>query len=148
MRVEKLYDYNKNILDFIRKDSTKYHLELRGKITIIDGDSGTGKTLLSNELSSLKESETSLTGVDLSNIILLKSDKEDIIDDKILYIIDRADMILNDIMCDKICSCSKARFLIFARGSYNLGVSPNHFGRFQKSLNEVSIVYEFNERWW
>lgn len=144
----KVYDYTKNVLAFTRKDATKYHIELRGKITIIDGNSGTGKSLLVTELYHLKESGKQLTGVNTDNIVFITSNQDSIVDDKILYILDRADMFLDDEMCNKICDCSNARFLIFVRGSYNLGVSPNHFGRFEKNFDTISVVYDFNEKWW
>jgi hypothetical protein len=132
------------------KNGFIYNLKLKDNITIIDGDNGTGKTLLANELNALKSSGQKLTGIDASNIIIINEDKDldKIEDSKKLYIIDRADMILNDTVCDNICSCVDARFLIFARGSYNLGVSPNHFGTFERSSNCITIHYEFNESWW
>lgn len=148
MNIKKVYDYNSNILDFTRKDGIRYKLNLRGSITVIDGNSGTGKTLLVSELFHLKKSGENLTGLDLSNIVILKSFEDKIEDEKKLYILDRADKVLNDDMCDTICSCKNAHFLIFARGSYNLGISPNHFGTLQRNENNISIVYDFNEKWW
>lgn len=148
MRVDILYNYSTNEINFTRKDGLKYSLKLNGRVVVVDGDSGTGKTLLVNELSSLKNSNSNLTGVDLSNIIILHSKDDKIKDDEVLYILDRGDMILDDYVCDKICDCSKARFLIFARGNYNLGISPNHFGRFERTDNTISLVYDFNEKWW
>ena len=148
MNIKKMYDYATNILEFTRKDGKKYYLELRGKITIIDGNSGTGKTLLANEIYYLKKNDKRLTGIDADNISLITSNEDSITDEEVLYILDRADMFLDNEMCDRICDCSKARFLIFARGSYNLGVSPNYFGEFQKKEDVIYIVYDFNEKWW
>lgn len=148
MDVKKVYDYNSNILNYRRKEGTEYYLELREKVTIIDGDSSTGKTLLVNDLSNTKKSGASLTGLDLSNVVIVETDTDIGMDSKILYITDRADMFLNDDICDRICGYTKARFLIFARGDYKLGVSPNHFGEFKKKANTISIEYAFNESWW
>ena len=73
MDIKKLYDYTTNILDFTRKDGMRYYLKLRNKITIIDGDSGTGKTLLVNEIVHLKQSNKLLTGIDVDNIVFISS---------------------------------------------------------------------------
>lgn len=143
-----VYDYSTNSIFFTRKDGTRYNLKLRGKVTIVDGNSGTGKTLLVSELKNLKKTGYGLTGIDLNNVSIITSSSDLILDESMLYIIDRADTILDDILCDKICTCLNARFLIFARSSYSLGVSPNHFGELIFSGNEVSIKYDFNEKWW
>ena len=76
MKVRKLYDYDSNVLDYTRKDGTRYYLELRGNVTVVDGDSGTGKTLLITELGNLKESGEILTGEDVSKIVIFKSDMD------------------------------------------------------------------------
>ncbi|MDD7178924.1 MAG: hypothetical protein SPG09_06185 [Lachnospiraceae bacterium] len=132
MSAKSIYDYENNILNFVSREGIRYFIELRGNITIVDGDSGTGKTLLANELSALKNSDPLLTGIDAGNIKIFNSFEMKITDDKVLYVIDRADRVLNPTVCSKICDCMYARFLIFAREAHNLGVSPNHFGIFKK----------------
>ena len=46
MSAKSIYDYENNILNFVSREGIRYFIELRGNITIVDGDSGTGKTLL------------------------------------------------------------------------------------------------------
>lgn len=139
-----IYDYNKNYLCFRRKEGTRYELNLRGNVTIIDGESGSGKTLLTEEIYRLKGLSSALTGFNVDNIEIIRSPDVQIIDAELLYIIDHADKILNEALCDRICLCRSARFLIFARGSYNLGVSPDHFGTFIRENNIIRIAYAFS----
>ena len=148
MNIKIVYDYNRNKLDFTDKNGIRFNLDLRGTITIIDGLSGSGKTMLTNSLKSMQKNRENLTGYDLSNIRFIDSQQQDIKDDNALYILDRADTFLNDDICARISSCENARFLIFARSAYNLFVSPNHFGEFRRNKNEISIVYSYSEPRW
>lgn len=146
--MKKLYDYDSNNLSLERKNGISYNLHLRGNVTIIDGPCGSGKSVLFKDIDLLKNIDKSITDIDVSNIITVKTSDIKINDIKVLYIIDRADKILTSDLCDKICSCNYARFLIFARGSHPLGVSPNHFGSFVRNGDSIYINYEFNEVWW
>lgn len=144
----KVYDYDKNCIKLRTKNRLSYDLDLRGNITIIDGESGSGKTLLVENISRLKCNSSAITGFDVSDIIVVRDPNFSVVDSKVLYIIDHGDRILTDTICESICKCIFTRFLIFARGSYNLGVSPNHLGNFVKEDNTIKISYDFNERWW
>ena len=146
--MQKVYDYENNTFRFKRKNDVYYDLNLRGNITIIDGFSGNGKTVLFDDIIMAKNNTENIVGTDMSNITPINSSDTEIEDKKVLYIIDRADKILNNNLCDKICSCNYARFLIFARGSFPLGVSPNHIGTFVRNDNCITIEYDFNESWW
>ena len=92
----------------------------------------------------------SIPGTDVSNIVIVKSQDETIRDSKVLYIVDRANIILNSSLSEKIRRCRQARFLIIGEGEYdlNLPVTPNYFGTFEKNNNEITIYYEFSEPLW
>lgn len=149
--MKQIYDYNSNRLYFERKSGLKYSLDLRGNITIVDGLSATGKTLLYNELKAIKDLDSKISGYDVSNIVLFSGTDEkefSVVDENILVIIDEAEKVLDDNICKIITKCNNARFLIFTRLAYNLYVSPNHFGTFVEKDNMISIYYEYNERSW
>lgn len=146
--MKQIYDYENNSILFTRKSGHTFDLKLRKGITIIDGASASGKTLFCNDIRVLKDLNPKVTGYDLSNIEFITG-SNDVIDDRnILYIIDKADRILTDDLCKRIVQCNHAQFLIFTRLSYNLYVSPNHFGEFVSHGNTISIYYEFNEKGW
>lgn len=48
------HDWNNNIIQFEDKYCNRFRLQLRGKITIVTGDSTSGKTLLYNKLKNIK----------------------------------------------------------------------------------------------
>lgn len=146
--MKQIYNYDNNSILFIRKSGHTFDLKLRKGITIIDGASATGKTLLFNDIKALKDLNPQTTGYDVSNIELITRNSDIIDDNKVLYIIDKAEHILNDEMCKSITKCKYARFLIFTRLAYNLYVSPNHFGEFENSDNIIRIKYAFDEKGW
>ena len=88
--MKQIYNYDNNSILFIRKSGHTFDLKLCKGITIIDGASATGKTLLFT------------TGYDVSNIELITRNSDIIDDNKVLYIIDKAEHILNDEMCKSI----------------------------------------------
>lgn len=139
-----IYDYDSNRLQFTTKKNIFFDLQLRKNIVFITGCSATGKTFFVNALSAFKKTVLKSDDVDLSNIEII-NDASKVADGKILYIIDRGDVVLNRDFCRKIVNCTKARFLIFARGTYPVGVSPNQFGEFVRDGNKIMIYYEFNE---
>lgn len=144
-----IYDYKKNTLQYTIRN-TIFDLKLRGNITIIDGASASGKTLLFNSILNIKRLDKEIAKVDASNIYLITYGHAESFDDKeCLVIIDCGELVLTDKLCRKITQCNKARFLIFTRGSHNLYCSPNHFGEFVKdSNNTITIDYMFNEPGW
>lgn len=148
--MRRAYDYDSNRVYFRRKSGHTYDLSLRGNITIVNGLSASGKTMVCNDIQSIRDLNSELIEYDVSNIRLITSSTDKIDDSNILYIIDKAERILTDDLCKRIVACNNARFLIFTRLAHNLGVSPNHFGEFVKNEDGslISIRYYFNEKGW
>lgn len=146
--MKKIYDYDSNSLLYTRKSGHTFNLKFCNGITIIDGMSASGKTLLFNDIKSLKNLNFKIAEYDVSNIELIENSDVCIKDDKVLYIVDKAERILTDKLCSDIVSCKYSRFLIFTRVSHNLHVSPNHFGEFNTVDGITNIKYLFNEKGW
>jgi len=148
----KVFDYKNNILNYTTKSGIVYNLQLRGAITIIDGEVASGKTYLANELRAMKSVPSSISGYDVSNIYVPSVRKEyfRLPDEDIegLTIIDRADVLLNDELCEGIKAYKKMHFMIFLRKSMNIGYSPNYFGEFVRNDGVVTIKYDFSEELW
>lgn len=131
-----------------------FDLELRPSITIIEGDSGTGKTMLIDTIKDLQAAEQ-LTGrkyLDTDrNIQFLNFDTvNDLSAENTFYIIDNADILLTDKLSKAIIrNRFNSRFLIFGRRSYNLGLSPNYFGEFYDDNGVIRVKFEYSELgWW
>lgn len=150
----KAYNYDENKLTLKIKSGVVFDLQLRGNITLIRGDSGTGKTLLVKSIEGIIGSGANsvdyLGGVDVSNIITITKSLNgfNFEDDEKLVIMDRADFFLSDEVVERIRGCRKLRFLIFARGSYDFFISPNQIGVFVDNGNTVSIKYDFSKKGW
>ena len=146
------YNYENNRLFFETKTGLVFDLSLRGNITVIRGESGTGKTLLVKSLEGIAGvgSVNYLGNVDVSNIITVakKTDFFDFDDVDKLVIVDRADLILSDTIVEHIRQYKKLRFLIFARASYDFFISPNQLGIFVRDKNTISIKYDFDKKGW
>lgn len=76
--MQQSYDWNNNIIQFEDKYCNKFNLQLRGKITIVTGDSASGKTLLCNKLKSIKHDKNLSKQIyRADNIFLVNDDNID-----------------------------------------------------------------------
>lgn len=144
------YDYKNNNLVYRRPNGQLVDLQLRKHIILVRGLSGSGKSMIVDDLIEMKKLDSSVSGYNLSNVNIL-SDVTDLGIKKMdnsLIMIDRADMILTDEACEWIRFDTKNQYIIFARGSYNLGVSPNYIGELVFTNNIFQIMYKFSERGW
>ena len=139
------YDYDKGVLLF-ESNRTTYSLQLRPRITVITGDTSTGKTFLVNSIIAEKKIATQLDANVLKNVFIFNGALPDDIEG--LVIIDKGDLVCSSKICEQILNTRKLHFLIFARGITGLSLSPNYFGEFKTENNVVTIKYEFSERLW
>ncbi len=146
-----MYNFDKNILAF--KNDMSYDLHFKGDITIVTGNSGTGKTYLVDFIAKLKKaldkksskySADNIFILDIENLSKLKSQSGKLI------IIDRADVLLQgkEWVVDFINHDLNNKYLIFARGNLGIEVSPNHYATFVNSDDCITLHYEFNEWGW
>lgn len=135
-----------------RFNDVKFDLDIRKPIVQIMGDSATGKTLLVNYLKADKLSAKYNGISDYPDVYVFDINSPDIDISGLqrkLIVIDRGDLILQDSLIDKIRTDRNNSYLIFARMTLPLGLSPNYYGEFKVSDgNVISIAYLFSEVGW
>lgn len=137
-----LSDTYENIFDF----------HLRGNKTIVQGNSGTGKTLLYNAIKVFKDiNDSKFADYDLSNIVLIDKNNVNEIGTfkKKLIVIDRADVIITPDVGQIINSdFGINRYLIFARTFIGVEISPNYYATVVRTGKELTLKYMFSVKGW
>jgi hypothetical protein len=137
------------------KDNISFDLHLRGKVNIVCGKSGTGKTYFSFLASQLSKSKESISG--FSDVITINEDVMKIAPDwepsisKALIIIDNADMVFrnNPSLVEKINHDRNGNtYLIFTRCGYGIEASPNYIGDFVRVGDTVTLEYKCSVKGW
>jgi len=137
-------------LEFIMKAYT-FSFELRPPITVVDGDSGVGKSLFWRCLLAIKqlpEYKNKYTDVILMNrdtdikTILGSKDK--------LFVIDNGDILFDEApeVVEFISLDALNQYIIMCRCDYNFEISPNHYANIVEVDNKFTLSYEFNLRGW
>lgn len=152
--MEKVYDFKQNILDYTSKNGLRFYLQLRGNITLIVGNSGTGKSYFTNLMIDEKTNEKYnknkvfhfdniyIVGEELTIQELERLENN-------LIIIDRGDFkrIEEDIL-KYMDQDIQNMYLIFSRNNHGLNITPNYYGEFVRNGNEITIYYKYNEVGW
>lgn len=152
--MEELYNWKEDRIYF-KVSNLTFDLQLRKPYTLIDGMSGSGKTLLvTSILDKKKEEKQSYREYNVSNIVVIDNNTEHIKNilnstKKKLIIIDKADSIITDDINDIIyANKNNNRYLIMIRKPITLPVSPNHIAELVNSNNVFKLTYEFNQEGW
>lgn len=146
--IDYVYSYEENYLK-IKAPNFNFNLNLRAPITVICGNSATGKTLLLNTIHEVQKFRQDAGLAARNPVIVFFGDETIEFEDvEQLVIIDRGDFCLTDEICDKIRNCKRTKFLIMARGLHNLGLTPNYYAELVRSNTELSLHYKFSERLW
>lgn len=126
------------------------HLELDENLTIINGDSGVGKTLLFNyfdrQRSYLKRNIYCFNAKYIDNISRLESKKTNIIEDKLksirgaIIVIDNADVVLDKKAREYIMFDAKNTYIIFGRNISGLWVTENNIASLVRD-KQKKIMY-------
>ncbi len=143
------YNHETNILEIKDKYGNHYRLELKGNKNIVKGDSGTGKTYLSDLIESIKKKEIQ-SDYDVDNIIILNAlnvSQLQTFKNK-LIIIDRAEFLLDSQAVLYINSDMDNRYLIFSRVPLGVDLSPNHQADFDTQGNVTVMSYRFDVKGW
>lgn len=143
------YNHETNILEINDKYDNHYRLELKGNKNIIKGNSGTGKTYLSDLIESIKKKEIQ-SEYNVDNIIILNAlniNQLQTFKDK-LIIIDRAEFLLDSQAVLYINSDTDNRYLIFSRVPLGVDLSPNHEADFDTQGNMTVMAYRFDVKGW
>jgi len=125
--------------------------ELRPPVTIIGGDTGTGKSLFWRWLTvqvKLPENRNIFEDIKLLNF---SSDIDDIVNKKNrLFVIDQADVLLQgspDIV-EHIALDVDNEYVIMCRSSFDFDVSPNHYATIVEANGVFTLNYRFNVKGW
>lgn len=134
----------------------KFNLELRGHITLVGGDSASGKTFLVRAIKA-KKFNTGIIGnsyeSDIRNVIIY--DFTTGINEKLLenlsgklIIIDNADIIVSQTLADYIKADLKNQYLVFSRDSVDYHITPNYRATMMKDGNVFRLRYEYSKPGW
>lgn len=150
----KCYDWETNKLYIETISGVKFDIQMRGYKTIVGGNSATGKTFLCSTIADYKKAEDSgvnISSFDVSDIVLLTRENKGLIGktERKLFIIDRADMFITDEDVNRMNKdINTNRYLIFARKPMALYITPNYYGEFVATDDNISLKYLFNVRGW
>lgn len=76
--MRQVYNWENNTIHFKDKNENVFHMQLRGRITIVTGDSATGKTLLCSRLNSVKHDRNiNAQRYKADNVFILNEDNID-----------------------------------------------------------------------
>lgn len=149
--MRQVYNWENNTIHFKDKNENVFHIQLRGRITIVTGDSATGKTLLCSRLNSVKHDRNiNAQRYKADNVFILNEDNIDKLKSQRnkLIIIDRAEILLDDDMVLYINEDPGNRYLIFARKPIGIEATPNHFAEMQFVDGEIILHFEFDVEGW
>jgi ABC-type lipoprotein export system ATPase subunit len=154
--MRKVYNDENNTVFLETNNGITFNLRFRGRINIILGDSGSGKTFICNYIEELRILEKEgISEVSVNNIITIDIKSEDKINNlkdykNSLIIIDHADLLLHDSVkiVKFINGDYRNRYLIFARGSLGFKISPNYFAQLKKVNKEVTLEYRCSMEGW
>lgn len=148
MLLNRLYITNPNkiIFDFI----------LKGHIVVVDGLSGSGKTFLANTIRTKQLNDYAKDNdneTDLASVVVINLYDKDIFNQiksqsSKLFIIDNADIILNQEMADYISRDIKNQYLIYSRSNLEFNISPNYYAHIVKNGNKYTLQYNYAEEGW
>lgn len=134
----------------------RFDLKLRGDITLVGGDSATGKTFLVRAIRAKNYNRNILNSgydTDLSNVVIydfttgISKESLSTLSNK-LIIIDNADIIVNQKLADYIKLDFNNQYLIFSRGGIDYHVTPNYRATMVRSGNIFGLKYKYSKPGW
>ena len=146
-----IYDYENSKLYLSYSNKAIFNLDIREPITVISGESASGKTLLVSCINDVVQNIRLNQSGDTPNIIAF--DKKFSITEVeelpySLVVIDRADLILTEEDVKYIRKDNLHHYLIYTRSFLDLDLTPNYFGEFKSKGKEIVIEYDFSEGCW
>jgi hypothetical protein len=154
MRVQReMVKFKKEIIQGIsgtnKSRYVKYELELRGNVTIIDGDSATGKTLMCQmSKQMIAKGKKSLIVYDTTNMSAVSIDVLKTYKNK-LIIFDDADVTVQGKLLEFILNDKRNYYILFRRNNYDVKLSPNYYAEIVKCKDKVRrLKYHFEKVGW
>lgn len=137
-------------------DDYIFDIDLRGRIVVVDGLSGSGKTFLFNTVMTNKLNPVSVNtaeDTDLSNVVTINIFNKEMLNTLSsirgkLIIIDNADVLLTQKEADYISSDMNNQYLIYSKGSIDFHISPNYYAYLELKDKIYSIHYRYSESGW
>jgi hypothetical protein len=134
-----------------------YDLKIRAPLTVVYGDSGTGKSLLCS-LVKLCNTQLYLEGKDPQVLFLNISEGLNLLNEdplNKLVIVDNADILLprSEEFCMRFTQSflrgrPKGRYLVFSRGCIDLHITPNYYAEFVQTDGVISLKYLTSNKEW
>ena len=145
-----MYSFDENRLIIKTKENICFDLKMRGSKCIINGGSGSGKTLLCEFIQDSQDSFNDDFGDKFPNVFILSIQNKNQITDleNHLIIIDRADLIMTEKLSNFINRDRKNKYLVMARGVTGIDASPNYYATLQKDNDYFRLHYAFSEKGW
>ena len=142
-----------------RNGNVSFDMEFRGHLTVLEGDSSTGKTYFFNSVAQSYPNNVNafkshgIDGVVYVNAINTVSDGD--FDSLLrtlksrkgcLVLIDNGDKVLNgrDALLKYISVDSDNQYVICSRGGVSLGLAPNCYGELKQNGAEIATTYYWN----
>ena len=135
-------------IDFTTKNGTHFDIRLPGRITVISGDSGTGKTLIRKQLKDDAIINEEIEGITDNITVFNLPDNTELSNVKNIkhnfIIIDNGDIILanHKEMIDYINTDFDNQYLIFSRGETGIRTSLSSRGVLRKNANEIKAIFD------
>ena len=157
MNMNKVFDYDNKRLYLETVAKPIFDLSLRGRIVIIGGDSGKGKTMLCNRIIEMQAlSKTSSAVPYVANIKVFTESAALDLDSikslsKYLIIIDEADVLLanaSEIVDFINHDYENNQYLVFSRGLIPLKVTPNYCADFEENDQIITLKYAADIKGW
>lgn len=149
--MKNIFDYEKNILKFTTKDNFTIDFKLRGKVTIITGETATGKSWIVDCIKNYKNATSEATPYNCENVLIIDTIQNctiPVISKNCLIIIDRGDFLLNSKLVKFINNDRFNHYLIIARGNTGVNATPNHYAELKRENMKFYLEYLFNEDGW
>lgn len=150
--------YNPKTVEFaliIDNEIFKFELDLRGSVTVIEGNSGTGKTLLARAVYTNQENYAKKHGgyaevVDYRNYYALDKVLKSYNGSNNLLIVDNADDFITREQVEYMDADRHNHYILMLRDSKICPVSPNYFAELYTDNHRVyKLKYAYdNPRWY
>lgn len=125
-----------------------FNFDLRGHLTIIDGDTSSGKSMFCELLTLIRCNDDRYADCQVFSykypfsLEILKALKNKLI------IIDNGDILLNEGIVEYIAGDYNNQYIIIARQPFDFGVSPNYYAEIQEKDNKFYLEYFDNAKGW
>lgn len=150
-----IYDWDTNKISVTDIYGTEFDIQLRGNITIIDGDSATGKTFLTSIIVDKQAGMEGNTN-NPNKVLVFNYKSQDLASiftaQHKLIIIDNANILIDERLRQHINADNSNRYLLLGRSLGGIEASINHYGELITTENNgkkiITVNYKYNLSGW